>query len=105
MWEYVGDAECLDVGRPGHIAGSICVPAIGLLQPDGTLRSIDDLRQSFALAGIAPQDRVLAYCGGGIAATLDAFALALLGNKDVAVYDNSLSEWAADPSLPMQTGD
>ena len=30
---------------------------------------------------------------------------ALLGNKEVAVYDNSLSEWAADPSLPMQAGD
>jgi len=103
--QHSGDPKSVNYGRPGHIAGSVCVPAMGLLQPDGTLRTVDDLRQSFAQAGIAPQDRVLAYCGGGIAATLDAFALALLGNKDVAVYDNSLSEWAADPSLPMQTGD
>lgn len=102
--QHDGDPKSVSYGRAGHIAGSVCVPAMGLLQQDGTLRGADDLRQSFAQAGIAPQDRVLAYCGGGIAATLDAFALALLGNKDVAVYDNSLSEWAADPSLPMQTG-
>jgi thiosulfate/3-mercaptopyruvate sulfurtransferase len=30
--------------------------------------------------------------------------LTLLGHADVAVYDASLSEWAADPSLPMETG-
>ena len=45
------------------------------------------------------------YCGGGIAATLDAFVLtALLGHKNVSVYDNSMQEWSNDPSLPMETG-
>lgn len=101
---HAGDAKAPHYGRPGHIAGSVCVPAMGLVREDGTLRPLDELRQNFEQAGIAPRDRVVSYCGGGIAATLDAFALALLGNKDVAVYDNSLSEWAADPSLPMQTG-
>ena len=48
--------------------------------------------------------RIITYCGGGIAASSDAFALALLGRDDVAVYDASLSEWARDPTLPMQTG-
>jgi 3-mercaptopyruvate sulfurtransferase SseA len=24
--------------------------------------------------------------------------------KDVAVYDNSLQEWAAEPANPMETG-
>ncbi len=42
------------------------------------------------------------YCGGGIAACADALALTLLGEADVAVYDASLEEWAADPSLPME---
>ena len=41
---------------------------------------------------------------GGIAASSDAFVLALLGKEDVAVYDASLSEWAADPALPMERG-
>ena len=41
---------------------------------------------------------------GGIAASHDAFILTLLGYENVAVYDASMSEWAADASLPMQTG-
>ena len=49
------------------------------------------------------QQKVLTYCGGGIAATADAFALVLLGHDDVGIYDNSLSEWANDHSLPMET--
>ena len=41
----------------------------------------------------------------GIAATLDAFVLtALLGHKNVSVYDNSMQEWSNDQSLPMETG-
>jgi thiosulfate/3-mercaptopyruvate sulfurtransferase len=28
----------------------------------------------------------------------------LLGHPDVRLYDASLSEWATDPSLPMETG-
>jgi thiosulfate/3-mercaptopyruvate sulfurtransferase len=46
---------------------------------------------------------VITYCGGGIAASSDAFALTLLGVTNIAVYDGSLLEWAADPALPMET--
>ena len=42
--------------------------------------------------------------GSGIAATLDAFLLHQLGYEDIAVYDNSMSEWATDESLPIETG-
>ena len=49
-------------------------------------------------------ERVVAYCGAGISATLDAFALTLLGSADVAVYDGSMSEWVADPALPLDRG-
>ena len=47
-------------------------------------------------------------CGagaGGGAATVDAFVLtAMLGHRNVAVYDNSMQEWSNDPNLPMETG-
>ncbi len=92
-------------GRAGRIAGSSCVPAASLFGPDKTLKPIADLRAAFDGVGAAPDKRVLVYCGGGIAATLDAFVLtALLGHKNVSVYDNSMQEWANDPGLPMQTG-
>jgi thiosulfate/3-mercaptopyruvate sulfurtransferase len=92
-------------GRPGRIAGSSCVPAASLFGPDKALKPIADLRAAFEGVGAEPNKRILVYCGGGIAATLDAFVLtAMLGHKNVSVYDNSMQEWSNDPSLPMETG-
>ena len=92
-------------GRAGRIAGSSCVPAASLFGPDKALKPINELRAAFDDVGAAPDKRVLVYCGGGIAATLDAFVLtALLGHKNVSVYDNSMQEWSNDPSLPMEVG-
>jgi thiosulfate/3-mercaptopyruvate sulfurtransferase len=91
-------------GRAGHIPGSINVPARSLLQSDGRFRRARELRSDFAESGALEADRVIAYCGAGISATNDALALALLGRDDIAIYDGSLREWAADPELPLETG-
>ena len=47
---------------------------------------------------------VIAYCGGGISATVDLFALSLTGRDDARLYDGSLTEWSANPALPLVTG-
>ena len=92
-------------GRPGRIPGSVNVPARNLLDPaTDTYLPVESLRQAFAAAGVSDGERIITYCGGGIAASGDALALALLGVTDVAVYDASLQEWAKDPALPMETG-
>ena len=92
-------------GRPGRIAGSANVPARDLVNPDThAYLPLDVLREKFAASGALDAKRVITYCGGGIAASSDAFVLTLLGRSDVAVYDASLSEWAADASLPMERG-
>jgi thiosulfate/3-mercaptopyruvate sulfurtransferase len=92
-------------GRPGRIAGSANVAARSLVDPaTHAYLASDVLRAQFAAAGALEAERVITYCGGGIAASSDAFVLTLLGREGVAVYDASLSEWAADPSLPMETG-
>ncbi|MEI7870936.1 MAG: sulfurtransferase [Alphaproteobacteria bacterium] len=92
-------------GRAGRIAGSSCVPAASLFGTDKALKPIAELRAAFDGVGAAPDKRVLVYCGGGIAATLDAFVLtAMLGHRNVSVYDNSMQEWANDPALPMEIG-
>ncbi|MBV8614446.1 MAG: sulfurtransferase [Acetobacteraceae bacterium] len=91
-------------GRPGHIAGSVNVPAAHLLDPaDNSFLPATELRARFAAVG-ALDKRVITYCGGGIAASADALALTMLGHDNVVLYDASLSEWAPDPFLPMETG-
>jgi len=91
-------------GRPGRIAGSVNLPAAHLLNPDtNEFLSPDELRRRFADVG-AMDRPVITYCGGGIAASADALALVMLGHENVRLYDASLSEWAVDPALPMETG-
>ena len=91
-------------GRLGRIAGSVNLPAAHLLNPDTNEFLLpDELRRRFAAVG-AMDRPVIAYCGGGIAASADALALVMLGHANVKLYDASLQEWAIDPSLPMETG-
>jgi thiosulfate/3-mercaptopyruvate sulfurtransferase len=88
--------------RPGHIAGARNMPSNLLLDETGRYRPLDELGM---LIDGNPGDRTITYCGGGIAAAADAFVLTRLGFTNVAVYDASLEEWAADPANPMETGD
>ncbi|HEY1932222.1 MAG TPA: sulfurtransferase [Acetobacteraceae bacterium] len=91
-------------GRPGRIAGSVNLPAAHLLDPDtNEFLPADELRRRFGVVGAMDRE-VITYCGGGIAASADALALVMLGHEKVKLYDASLSEWAIDPSLPMETG-
>ena len=91
-------------GRAGRISGSVNVPAAAIVDPEtNAFLPPHELRAHFERAGALGGGRVITYCGGGIAAASDALALTLLGVEDVALYDASLSEWAKDPSLPMET--
>ncbi len=91
-------------GRKGRIAGSVNVPNGVLHDPDtGTYLPTSELRTLFSEAGAGDIDRIITYCGGGIASSNNAFALTLLGHKNVAVYDASMFEWGNDHSLPMET--
>lgn len=91
-------------GRPGRIAGSVNVPAAHLLDPaTNTFLPAEELRRRLGAVGALDRP-VIAYCGGGIAASADALILTMLGHRNVKVYDASLSEWAKDASLPMEAG-
>ena len=68
-----------------------------------TLPAPKSAAREFAAVGAEPSRRSIVYCGGGIAATLDAFLLYQLGHENVSVYDNSMSEWATDTTLPIET--
>jgi thiosulfate/3-mercaptopyruvate sulfurtransferase len=91
--------------RPGRIPTSISVPWQDLLDPQtGRFLPSDQLATALAAGGVRADKDVVAYCGGGISATVDLFALSLAGREDARLYDGSLTEWSADPALPLVTG-
>lgn len=100
--------EVAPYGRPGRITGSVNVPAMGaagIVDPETQLYyPVEEIRRRFEEAGAKPSQRMITYCGGGIAASSAAFAATMAGFEDVALYDASLSEWAADENLPMEVG-
>ncbi|MGI9410284.1 MAG: sulfurtransferase [Hyphomicrobiaceae bacterium] len=97
--------ETVRYGRPGRIPGSVNVAAADL--QSGAHKQLADAVQAnqlFEAVGADRSKRIILYCGGGIAATLDAFILHQLGYDNLTVYDNSMSEWAKDDSLPIEIG-
>ncbi|MBF4462824.1 MULTISPECIES: sulfurtransferase [unclassified Rathayibacter] len=96
--EFTGEAGHRP--RLGHLPGSRSVPAARLVDRESnTLLPPERLRELFGDALSA--ERIVLYCAGGIAATADALALAVLGVETAVVYDGSLNEWAADPDAPL----
>lgn len=100
---YSGEAK-MHYGRKGHIENSRNVFYDDVLE-DGCFKPAKDLKALFTKKGVLDSPRIIAYCGGGISATIDALALGLIGHEDVAVYDGSMGEWAADESMPLVTGE
>jgi thiosulfate/3-mercaptopyruvate sulfurtransferase len=91
-------------GRPGRIPGSVNVPAatlVGAKAKDFT--SLGDAAAKFEAQGVTKDKHVIAYCGGGISATIDLFLLHQLGYDNLTLYDGSMGEWAKDKSLPIET--
>ena len=89
--------------RRGHIPGSKLVHYDSLLDNEYFLPA-EALAAQLEAQGTLSAERVITYCGGGIAATLDAFACRLCGQTNVAVYDGSMSEWVADEARPLTVG-
>ncbi len=81
-----------------HIPGSTCLPLTDLSVEWGAIKSEDEI--AARLNGAGQHQRIITYCGGGIAATLNAVAYLMVGHDNVAVYDGSLYEWKGE-GLPI----
>jgi len=93
--------------RRGRIPGSVNVSGRALFSGDGTVQASVELVAAYEGAGVgvdAAAPEILLYCGGGISASANALTLAAVGAPAVRIYDGSLEEWSADPSLPLDLG-
>ena len=101
---FSGAQEPIDP-RGGHIPGAQCAPFAENLQADGRFLPSEALRSRFAaLLGTRPPAAAVAYCGSGITACHNLFALCLAGYPLLPLYAGSWSEWITDPQRPVATG-
>ena len=102
---FRGEVEPIDAVA-GHIPGAQCAAFNENLGSDGRFLPAEQLKQRFAaqLQGRSP-DELVAYCGSGVTACHNLFALSLAGYPLGKLYAGSWSEWITDPARDVATGD
>jgi thiosulfate/3-mercaptopyruvate sulfurtransferase len=77
----------------GHIPGAINRPWQRLTSAAGTVGDKAEHKAYLGNALDAPQ--LVVYCGSGVTACVNVFALALAGREDAILYSGSWSDWCS----------
>jgi thiosulfate/3-mercaptopyruvate sulfurtransferase len=101
---FLGNVEPIDPVA-GHIPGAQCAAFTDNLGADGRFLPAEQLKQRFAdqLQG-RPEQKLVAYCGSGVTACHNLFALCLAGYPMAKLYAGSWSEWITDPQRGVAKG-
>ena len=98
---FLGKVEPIDPVA-GHIPGAICAPFTDNLDSNSRFLPVEQLRSRFSgLLQDRPADRVVGYCGSGVTACHNLFAMRLAGLPLARLYPGSWSEWITDPDRPI----
>ncbi len=90
--------------RRGHIPNSRSLPFIDLVSGDGTMKSVDELRQIMDDRGVDLHKPIITSCGSGVTAAIINLALERLGHKNHSLYDGSWAEWGMYNDLKIEQG-
>ncbi|NOX61851.1 MAG: sulfurtransferase [Chloroflexi bacterium] len=92
--------------RGGHIKGARNVPWARAANPDGTFKSVEELKAIYEEeAGLSPDQNIIAYCRIGERSSHTWFVLTyLLGYPTVRNYDGSWTEWGNLVGMPIEKG-
>lgn len=99
--EFLGERS--NARRHGRVPGARHWDTRLEVESDGRFRPAAALAADLA-ALAAPDQRVVAYCGGGGRAARTFIALQLAGHRDAAVYPASWNEWGNRDDLPLEHG-
>lgn len=98
---YRGEVEPIDPVA-GHIPHAANRFYKANLNADLTFRPADQIRREFtALTNHNPADHVVHYCGSGVTACANLFAMEYAGLAGSKLFAGSWSEWVSDPVRPV----
>ena len=96
--------ELRGIKRGGFVPSSIPIYWEELLDPQKkTFKPADELRKIYEDRGIVPSLEVIAYCQVGMRASVDLFALHLIGYDKLRNYYGAWEEWGNRDDLPLAT--
>ena len=100
---YRGEVEPIDPVA-GHIPNASNRFYKANLNADLTFRAAADIKSEFVtLVNHKPADQVVHYCGSGVTACANLFAMEYVGLSGSKLFAGSWSEWVADPLRPVIT--
>ncbi len=110
--EYIGTTSGYDFIEPkGRIAGALWgfskthpTKMSGYRNIDNTMLSYHEIESIWEEAHIAPNKKMLYYCGTGWRASEAFFFAHLMGRKNIAIYDGGWNEWCQNEANPFELG-
>jgi thiosulfate/3-mercaptopyruvate sulfurtransferase len=86
----------------GHVPGAVNRPFQLNLNPDGSFKQSDKLREQFLqLLGTRSPEQTVHMCGSGVTACHNLLAMEIAGLKGSKLYSGSWSEWIRDKNRPV----